>query len=330
MKKGYKVTNNFKCFDLTYEVGKEYIISDKCICHHGFHYSEYLEDSLAFINSKNDKNVFIEIEDLDDSTITDGKISVSSHIRVIREITREELAEEGIHVDEKGNLVYKTLVDHSYDEHGNIIKSIYESGYIEEMEYNELGKVVSYKDSNNFSWTAEYDDCGNRVSFKDCDGFSWTAEYDDRGNKISYKDSNGTKWEAKYDENGNRVSQTYAPIDSRNWEKIFDENGNCLFYLDINGWEKHKYDENGNEIFYRSSSGNYSVYSYDDEGRLIKRLDDDGFVARHTYDEEGRELTYETSSGYKWEKKYDEKGNQIYFAEYFSGEKKNEWKITIK
>jgi len=170
---GYKATYNMKCKNLTYEVGKEYIITDKKICHHGFHYCEKLEDTLYYTPYRKDKSVFIEIEDLDPESILEGNKTVSSHIKILRVVPKEELPER-FKFDKRGNMT---------------------SNGDWEMTYDEKGNVLTFQDSNDVSWERTLDENGNELSYKNSEGFSWEKTYNEKGNQIFYKDSDGISWE---------------------------------------------------------------------------------------------------------------------------------------
>ena len=88
--KGYKAfDSDLTCRGMQYEVGKEYTHDgDISLCEQGFHFCEKLIDCYKFYNLRSricEVEAFGEIK-------TDGTKSVTNHIRIIRELTRDEIA----------------------------------------------------------------------------------------------------------------------------------------------------------------------------------------------------------------------------------------------
>jgi hypothetical protein len=88
--KGYKgFDQNLKCKDFQYEVGREYKYAGSVkICNWGFHFCEFLENVNEFYNLKYSR--ICEIEALGE-VITEGIKSVTDRIKIIRELSREEI-----------------------------------------------------------------------------------------------------------------------------------------------------------------------------------------------------------------------------------------------
>lgn len=86
---GYKATNNFKCKDLTYEIGKIYEINVIEMCEYGFHYCPKIENVLEYYKANKDLKI-LEIEDIGDERIVwEGKICTNK-IKILREVPIEE------------------------------------------------------------------------------------------------------------------------------------------------------------------------------------------------------------------------------------------------
>ena len=86
---------NMQCRSFQFEVGKEYKIDRKDrpleLCSNTvFHYCKSLSQVHKFYDCNNDNNRFFEIEVLGEE-ITDGEKCGSDHIRIVREITGDEL-----------------------------------------------------------------------------------------------------------------------------------------------------------------------------------------------------------------------------------------------
>lgn len=99
--KGYKAFNSdLTCRGMQYEVGKEYTHDgDISLCEQGFHFCEQLTDCYQYYNSK---SRICEVEALGEVKTDDTK-SVTDHIRIVRELTREEIvALANVGVDNTG------------------------------------------------------------------------------------------------------------------------------------------------------------------------------------------------------------------------------------
>ena len=91
--KGYKVTDkDMKCRGFQYELNKLYTIKEKIsICNVGFHYCEKINDCWNYYSFDSSNRVF-EIEDTGD-TITERKKNCTNKIKLIKELTWEEVLE---------------------------------------------------------------------------------------------------------------------------------------------------------------------------------------------------------------------------------------------
>ena len=99
--KGYKAfDSDLTCRGMQYEVGKEYTHDgDISLCEQGFHFCEQLTDCYQYYNSK---SRICEVEALGEVKTDDTK-SVTDHIRIMRELTREEIvALANVGVDNTG------------------------------------------------------------------------------------------------------------------------------------------------------------------------------------------------------------------------------------
>ena len=87
--KGYKAfDSDLTCRDMQYEVGKEYTHDgDILLCKQGFHFCKQL---IACYQYYNFKSRICEVEALGEVKTDDTK-SVTDHIRIVRELTREEI-----------------------------------------------------------------------------------------------------------------------------------------------------------------------------------------------------------------------------------------------
>jgi YD repeat-containing protein len=226
---GYKATNNFKCRNQEYKIGKTYTSDKLEICQHGFHFCEKMEDTLNYYNPSEDF-VLLEIQILGE-VINDGDKSVTNKMKILRIIPKEEYSEE----------MLKRFPTCEYDDLGNKISQTYPSGYKYTFEYDDRGNMISETYPNGRKTTWEYDDRGNKISETNPDGDTWIYEYDDRGNMISKTYPSGDKWTYEYDDRGNMISKT-------------DPSGYKITY---------EYDDRGNMISTKDSDGYKSTWEYD-------------------------------------------------------------------
>jgi len=80
---------NLQCRKFQYEVGKEYKIDgDIALYQTGFHFCKRLQDVHSYYNLKDSR--ICEVEAIG-KVIDEGEKSVTDHIKIIRELTREEI-----------------------------------------------------------------------------------------------------------------------------------------------------------------------------------------------------------------------------------------------
>ena len=176
--KGFKGTNNMKCRDLTYEVGKTYSINKLEICNYGFHFCEKMEDVLNYYDPTEDF-ILLEVEALGEiETVADK--SATDKLKILRIVPENEYTFKvnRYEYDENGNMIYETrpngcVIKYVYDENGNKISQT-----------NPYGDV--------YKW--EYDENGNMISQTLPDGDVYKCEYDENGNKISETLPSGDGW----------------------------------------------------------------------------------------------------------------------------------------
>lgn len=110
--------------------------------------------------------------------------------------------------DKNGNVIHHRDKDgerwHEYDEHGNMVHSIYHlkfEGDIEVWhEYDAVGREVHRKDNSGYEQWCDYDADGNIVHFKDSNGVEGRYARDE--NKLRFKEGVDKEWQ-EYDERGN-------------------------------------------------------------------------------------------------------------------------------
>ncbi len=95
--KGYKgFDKDLKCRDMQYEVGKEYTYDGKIsLCNSGFHFCLYPLDCMGYYAPSDARYCEVEVPDdcVDAETSEDTK-RVSSKIKIVRELTMQDMATE--------------------------------------------------------------------------------------------------------------------------------------------------------------------------------------------------------------------------------------------
>ena len=131
--KGYKATYDFKCKNLTYEIGKTYIHEGELIlCQQGFHFCKNPDDLLFYYPYKKELKL-LEIEILG-NVIDDYNKSVTNKLKVITEIAFEEwnnLFTKYKFIKKDDRLIVILNFSHgywcksNYDKNGNLIMKIH-------------------------------------------------------------------------------------------------------------------------------------------------------------------------------------------------------------
>ena len=108
---GYKGTKNLKCINLTYEVGKTYILEGEIdLCNVGFHFCKNIMDVHNYYDLSDKDTTVLKVEVPDDAKVIDGKYkSVTNKLKVLKILSKkeiEELSNGKIKYDKEGNLVY--------------------------------------------------------------------------------------------------------------------------------------------------------------------------------------------------------------------------------
>lgn len=356
MKKGYKATYNFKCMDLTYEVGKEYKITDKKLCSHGFHYCEVLDDTLEFYEYNEDL-VLLEIEDLDkDSVKGSGKV-VSDHIKILRVVPHNEL--DRCQFDDNGNMISNGEWTKTYNKDGKVLECIFEDDYEEIYTYDTKGNTIRYETydpKSHFKHVEEYtyDDRGNLLTLLTDKGFFSEKMYDENNNVIYHKDSTGFEYKKTYDQNNNVLTYVEYKDGEEVYfnKKTYNEHGKILTYKDGSLSFEYTYNDDGEKTSYKSSEGNNweRTYTEKDGLKCVKHIGSNGLEWTKVYDENGNMLessfpdssithkydkhnnciSYSRNGFIYLEKSYDDKGNCVKYRSYNSQkELEKSWDITI-
>lgn len=86
---GYKATYNYKCQEITYEIGKTYKIDNIKMCNYGFHYCPNIKDVLEYYKVSKDLKI-LEIEDIGTESIQKEDKVCTNKIKVLREVPIKE------------------------------------------------------------------------------------------------------------------------------------------------------------------------------------------------------------------------------------------------
>lgn len=177
----YKGTTNFKCRDITIEIGETYTHEgDLIICRSGFHFCKNMEDIDYYYDLDDNNTKILEIEVLGEVRTEENK-SITNKFKVLREVPRKEW--KNCKFNEQCDLIYWE------DSKGNWKKNTYNNNTIN----------VEYADG---SWkTKKYDKNNNEISYEDSEGIWQKNTYDENNNNIRYEDSTGYWEEYTYKDN---------------------------------------------------------------------------------------------------------------------------------
>jgi RHS repeat-associated protein len=196
----------------------------------------------------------------------------------------------------------------TYDQAGNLIKSVDPDGNYTLYTYDANDNVLTEQRYNNGgglvgSTTNTYDEAGNLVKSVDGDNNYALHTYDGAGNQLTAK---------SYDAAGHLISST---------TNTYDEAANVIKSVDGDGnYTLSTYDAAGNvltENAYNAGGAQVSstTNTYDEDGNLIQTLNGDGNVTLATFDGAGnmtsQTLGAGTSAAATTHYTYDEAGNLI-------------------
>ncbi|MCK9272923.1 hypothetical protein M0P65_05240 [Candidatus Gracilibacteria bacterium] len=213
---GYKATENGKCFDQLYVVGKTYSFKGKIKIHEsGYHFCKNLIDVFNHYNLPSKKIKVFKVEILG-KVISRKDSSVTNKLKVLEEVSLSRL------VLEKNGIKYE------FDSNCNLVEHEYSNGFCRSWEYNEKRDIISYneKTSDGFCEGWGFDDRGNLITRDYYDGFREIYRYNENNNKIKTERTDGSWLKFEYDENQNMIKKEFS-------------NGLCL---------KYEYDKSNNLI----------------------------------------------------------------------------------
>ena len=150
MVKGFKGFNeDLTCRGFQYEIGKTYKYNGEVeLCSSGFHFCRKLKDVHQFYNLKTSRICEIEAAGKIDD---DGVKSVCSRMRIVREVSREEILSI-INIGEKNTGLFNSGDLNSGDNNsGNFCSCNYSSGVF-------MSKKITYEAFNKQLTKEEYDD----------------------------------------------------------------------------------------------------------------------------------------------------------------------------
>ena len=190
--KGYKATYNFKCKNLTFEIGKTYTHEGELIpCEQGLHFCKNPDHLFVYYPYQSNLRL-LEIEVLGD-VIDEGDKSVTNKLKVIREIPFVEW----------NNIFTK----HKFTKKGNEleIKREYSDGSWEKSSYDNNGNKIKIEYSDGNWWKSSYDKHSNLIKTEYSNGYWEKYSYDKHSNLIKTETSNGIWYKYIYDDNSNLI-----------------------------------------------------------------------------------------------------------------------------
>jgi len=189
----YKGTENLKCRNKKYKVGKTYTQNKEPImCCSGFHFCEKLYQINVHYPFREKENVYLEIEALG-KIIKDEDKCVTNKFKVLRIIPETEFHE---------------IDPEHFDKHGNLIYFENSNGYWSKRQYDENNNLIYYENSNKFWEKYKYDENNNKIYFENSSEYWDKRQYDKKNNEIYYEDSNGYWCKKEYDENNKYIKTT--------------------------------------------------------------------------------------------------------------------------
>lgn len=255
---------DLKCRGFQFEVGKVYdtgCIEDIKLCSDDvFHFCDSLEKVHYYYDCNDDKNRYCEIEALGE-IVSDGEVMGSNKIRIVREITGEELEFLKGHKNGNTGLFNSGNCNSGYRNDGDS-----NSGYTNSGDNNSGSNNSGYfnsgyansGDSNSGNWNSGHYNSGDSNS-----------GYANSGDNNS-GDNNSGKWNKCNGSNG--VFCTVEPT-----IKIFDKDTNMTLsefekskynkaltsvYLEITKWIEYTEEEKKNDENKRLIGGYLKEYSY--------------------------------------------------------------------
>ena len=303
----YKGTENLKCYNLQYQVGKTYIFKGSLkLCKYGFHACKNIADVNYYYSFSDPNTIVLEIEIPDDASIIEDNESdftkfVTNKFRVLRVLTKKD-------IEEISNGKVK------FDKNGNLIYIEYTNGQWTKFKYSE-NNILMYKETSNGK-KQKFDKNGNEIYYEF--GDYWEKhEYNNNGQLVFYEDSTGIKKIRKYNNNNQEIC----------FEEYYEDEKEKF-------WKKTNYDSKGRLIFEQYSDGiAYAYEYYKNETRKYQQYQDEITLKCTIYNDNGEKTEYiERKNGktpnQRWKiQKYDRNGRLIYLK---AGEYTKELKYDDK
>jgi RHS repeat-associated protein len=237
-------------------------------------------------------------------------------------------------------------IKYIYDNHGNVVKTIYADGTFITATYNDLGQKISETNQLGQTRYFEYDIKGQLIAvilpsvYDPISGKSvspkYQYQYDDFGRQILIRDPNGHETRFEYDAFGNQISRTLPlgfgadgilgtadddvlPEGDFTERFEYDSNGRVIKQISFEGVivtftyndqgrvKSKQYFENQVKYFTNTPKQTWT-YEYDVQGRVIS-VNQNGRITETTYDLQGRTTSIKTPEGTVYYE-YDKLGRQ--------------------
>lgn len=193
---------------------------------------------------------------------------------------------------------------YNYNEAGDIIQSVDNSGNVTAYEYDADGNMIASTDAKGRRITYEYDDLGNTVKTAYPDGTCETFDYDANDNNTSATDRSGQTVQMEYDKLNRLTKKTYADGTSETY--TYDAAGNVTSVTGTGGGKTtYAYDCRGRNTSVTDALGNTTVFAYDEASRLVSQTDALGGVTSYEYDDNGNVTKTTYADGNSVTAKYD-------------------------
>ncbi|RLF47927.1 MAG: hypothetical protein DRN20_05285, partial [Thermoplasmata archaeon] len=202
-------------------------------------------------------------------------------------------------------------VTYEYDEHGRVIKEVYEDGSNISYEYDIVGRKIARTDELGYKTRYVYDNSDNLIEEIDPLGNSTKYYYSPGGRLVKVVDKRGYSTIYNYNLSVDRVEIITDSL--ANTEiKRYDYVGNLIEHIDKRGYStRHYYDDDNRLVRTIDALGYEEIREYDANGNLIKIVDKNGNAVRYEYDELNRLICTTDALGNEEKRVYDAEGHLI-------------------
>ena len=199
-----------------------------------------------------------------------------------------------------------------YDEAGDLIRTVSETGYSMDYEYDCLHRRTAMRDSCGRTVSYVYDAVGNATERVDENGNITFYRYSASGKLLAVENADSVLAQYEYDEM-DRLSRLLQGDGAEMRVTSLERNarGQLTKITDAAGCEdRYTYNEYGQMILHETPEALHTRYTYDELGRTKSILYDDGRTVQFTHDAMGRMTGMEDWNGHM-DVDYDSMGRPV-------------------